>query len=293
MSIVKSFSIGNGDMFYIDHNSDNFTIIDCCLPDDRIVAIVRELRARSAPKRISRFISTHPDEDHFRGLTYLHSQLPISNFYCVQNATTKDDETEDFQQYCFLRDSDKAFFISAGCKRKWMNQEDEVRKASGITIHWPKIDSQEFVWALEDCANGESPNNISPIIEYNSSAGNFVWMGDLETDFLENVENELALPEVSVLFAPHHGRDSGKVPQSLLAQMNPRIVVVGEAPSQHLNYYSGYNTITQNSAGDIIFDSDGEYLHVYVGSETYSVDFLVNRRMPSTHGYYIGSLQVA
>ena len=24
MSIIKSFSVGDGDMFYIDHNSDNF-----------------------------------------------------------------------------------------------------------------------------------------------------------------------------------------------------------------------------------------------------------------------------
>jgi hypothetical protein len=30
MSIVKSFSVGDGDMFYIKHNSDNFTTIDCC-----------------------------------------------------------------------------------------------------------------------------------------------------------------------------------------------------------------------------------------------------------------------
>ena len=27
MSIVKSYSVGAGDMFYIRHNSDNFTII--------------------------------------------------------------------------------------------------------------------------------------------------------------------------------------------------------------------------------------------------------------------------
>ena len=34
MSKVKSFSVGNGDMFYIRHNSDNFTTIDSCLTDD-------------------------------------------------------------------------------------------------------------------------------------------------------------------------------------------------------------------------------------------------------------------
>ena len=35
MSLVKSFAVGNGDMFYIQHDTDNFSIIDCSLPDDR------------------------------------------------------------------------------------------------------------------------------------------------------------------------------------------------------------------------------------------------------------------
>ena len=29
MSIIKSVSVGNGDMFYIKHGTSNFTIIDC------------------------------------------------------------------------------------------------------------------------------------------------------------------------------------------------------------------------------------------------------------------------
>lgn len=29
MAIVKSLAVGNGDMFYIQHGSDNFTTIDC------------------------------------------------------------------------------------------------------------------------------------------------------------------------------------------------------------------------------------------------------------------------
>ena len=29
MTLVKSFSVGNGDMFYIRHGSDNFSVIDC------------------------------------------------------------------------------------------------------------------------------------------------------------------------------------------------------------------------------------------------------------------------
>ena len=33
MSIIKSISVGNGDMFYIKHGSSNFTIIDCNMDD--------------------------------------------------------------------------------------------------------------------------------------------------------------------------------------------------------------------------------------------------------------------
>src|SRR5437867_789641 len=99
MSIVKSLSVGNGDMFYIKHNSDSFSIIDCCLSDVDQYRIVTELKAAAAGKGIHRFISSHPDDDHMRGLAYLDGQLGIVNFYCVENAATKEEKTEDFLKY--------------------------------------------------------------------------------------------------------------------------------------------------------------------------------------------------
>ena len=71
MTKVKSFSVGNGDMFYIKHGSSNFTIIDCFLSDDNKKTIVDELKNQSSGKDITRFISTHPDEDHIQQLDYL------------------------------------------------------------------------------------------------------------------------------------------------------------------------------------------------------------------------------
>ena len=68
MSIVKSFSVGEGDTFYIKHVSDSFSIIDCNLVDDRRDEIIEELNEQSSDKNIIRFISTHPDEDHIYGL---------------------------------------------------------------------------------------------------------------------------------------------------------------------------------------------------------------------------------
>ena len=181
MSVIKSHSVGNGDMFYVDHNSDNFTVIDCCLNDnDAILDEIARLDKRSG---ITRFISTHPDEDHLRGLRRLDDRIKIVNFYCVQNDATKDDETDSFLRYCELRDSTKAFYIEKGCSRRWMNRSSDARSSSGINILWPDRSNTHFQDALKDANAGNSPNNISAIVEYSKEGMKravAVWMGDLE-----------------------------------------------------------------------------------------------------------------
>ena len=226
------------------------------------------------------------------GLVTLDDHIEILNFYVVNNSATKEDETDDFKRYKRLRDGDKAFYIYRGCKRRWMNQEDEERGQSGINICWPIASNKHFKKALEDTAVGKTPNNISPVITYSLKDGvDMAWFGDLETDFMEKIKDEISWPDVDILFAPHHGRDSGKIPNSILKEMGPKIVVIGEAPSRNLNYYADYNTITQNTAGSIYFECVANWANIYVGSPTYSVDFLEDRAA-STYPNYLGSLAV-
>ncbi len=118
MAIVKSYSVGNGDMFSIRHNSDNFTQIDCCLCAYAAENQIADLKEQSKGKGISRFISTHPDQDHLQGIELLDAEMPIHNFYVVKNQATKSDETESFKHYCKLRDDlTKAFHIFKGVTR--------------------------------------------------------------------------------------------------------------------------------------------------------------------------------
>ena len=296
MSKVKSFSVGDGDMFYIKYGSDNFTTIDCCLSDDNKKDIVDELKDESSGKNITRFISTHPDEDHIQKLDYLDDNMPINNFYCVKNAATKDEETDGFKRYKTLRDGDKAYYASKGCSRKWMNQSSEERGSAGINFQWPKTSNSDFNDALKDSKDGKSPNNISPIFTYTLKNGaQFIWMGDLENSFMEKIINEITLPSVNILFAPPHGRKSGKVPKKWLDQMNPDIVIMGEAPSKSLDYaaYDDYNKITQNSAGDIIFDCLINKVNIYVSSDSYSVDFLDDENLSGKYDCnYLGTLNL-
>lgn len=261
---VKSLSVGDGDMFYICHGSDNFSIIDSCLNDENRDEIINEIRACCKNKNVRRFISTHPDQDHFNGIKYLFDNIHIPNFYCVKNNCIKKDETDDFKYYCRLRDGDNHFYIQKGCTRKWMNLCDDERGSSGINILWPNVNNERFLEELDKANSGESFNNISPVIEYSIKDGpNFLWFGDIEYDFLLDIYKEIEFPQATVIFAPHHGRETGRIPDAVLKQINPSLIVVGEAPSKYLNYYGDYNTITQNSAGNIIFNVT-EMLDIYV-----------------------------
>ncbi len=292
MSEIKSFAVGEGDMFYVNHGNDSFTIIDCCLDGDTDERILNEVDALRRLKSLTRFISTHPDEDHIGGLHLLDERIGIVNFYCVENKATKPDQTDSFDRYCELRDADKAFYLFQNCSRKWLNDSDDTRRSSGITIVWPVTGNADYQSALHAAAEGESPNNISPIIKYSLKDGaNVLWMGDLETEFMESISDSLDLPAVDILFAPHHGRDTGKVPESMLTEMSPKIVVIGEAPSEHLNYYEGYDTITQNSAGDIVFDCVGAKVHVFCSNE-YEVDFLDDENQARDGLCYVGTLNL-
>lgn len=293
MSTIKSFSVGNGDMFYIDHNSDNFTIIDCCYKDEESRDInFNEIKEKSSRKGIKRFISTHPDEDHIKGLAVLYRTMKIKNFYVVKNKAIKlDEETDNFKKYCDLRDNKKAFYVYKGCSRQWMNLSSDERDSSGINFLWPDLENKDFKEALLKVKQGTEFNNISPIFTYSLKNGvKAMWLGDIETDFLEKFENNVSWIEVDILFAPHHGRNSGKIPQSILDKLKPTVIVIGEAPSENLNYYQGYNTITQNSAGDITFDCLENKVHVYVSNKKYKVDFLYNEYVYNFElGSYIGT----
>ncbi len=292
MAIIKSFSVGAGDMFYIRHRGDSFTIIDCDLSDQNADEIIGELRREAASKQITRFICTHPDSDHFGGIELLDDAMPIVNFYVVKNQAVKDTDTASFTRYCQLRDSDKAFYIHKGCKRRWINQSNEERNGAGIQILWPDLNNAEFIEALRACDAGESYNNTSAVIRYGIEGGaSFMWLGDLETEFMERITHDIELEKTTVVFASHHGRYSGKIPNAWLEKLDPQVIVIGEAPSRHLHYYTGYQTLTQNSAGHITMQCVDDQVHFYATNNNYSPDGFDYSWRGDFPGYF-GSLKV-
>ncbi|UCP11535.1 hypothetical protein K5R88_07845 [Pseudomonas sp. MM213] len=292
MPVIKSLSVGNGDMFYIAHAGDSFTMIDCNLKTDSSEELIAELKRVARTKGMRRFICTHPDEDHFRGIELLDKALPINNFYCVKNTVEKDDLTDSWLHYKSLRDGDKVFYLEKGVRRRWLNASDESRGSAGVQVLWPNVSNPNFIEAMRKSEAGHSPNNLSCVLRYAVKDGaSFMWLGDLETDFMESIADDIELEKTTVVFASHHGRKTGKIPDSWLKKLDPQIIVIGEAPRRDMHYYTGYQTITQNTAGHITLDCSDGKVHVYVSAEGYSRDFLSDEGENKYPGY-IGSFEV-
>lgn len=295
MSRIKSFSVGDGDFFYVRSNSSNLTIIDCYVTVENAESVNEELLSQRRENDVCRFISTHPDEDHLHGIELLDETFTEPNFYCVANQVSKADPSESFRRYCELRDGESAYGLRAGLDRCWFTRGDEVRDAAGFRVLWPDVDNDNFKEALDEANSkvGSSPNNISPVLRYKLKSGaSVVWAGDLETEFMESIIGAIELPKSDVVFAPHHGRKSGRIPEEWLNALDPQVIIIGEAPSELLEYYSGFNTITQNSAGDILLDCVDDHIDFYISGSGYEAGFLDDRGVADRYGMrYLGTLQ--
>lgn len=277
MSVVKSFSFPDGDirgdMFYIQHCSNNFTVIDCYLIDGNGInarkdEIIDEIKRKSRG-RICRFISTHPDRDHIRGIEILDNEWGIENFYAVSNNLPEDKTNISLTHYQRLL-ANKNYPIERGITRRWLNDFDvnspNDNGSSGIFFLWPDLSNEKFKDALSLVSTGKKVNNICPIFTYKISDGpTYMWMGDLETDMQQTYFDEFKdnIPKVDILFKPHHGRKSGAIPNELMDALRPQLVIIGNAPAEHIDYGNSKQTITQNTAGDIYFVNEGNEVHVY------------------------------
>lgn len=302
MSIIKSYTFtegkNRGDMYYIADNSSNFTLIDCYLKvtDERKTNIIDEILNVSQNKKVLRFILTHPHDDHYHGIEELFKVWKTTNIYAVCTDVPKGVNDPSSIKCRELLQGKTTCQIEAGLKRAYLNRSGSHSTSSGIDFLWPKRNNPEFSDALQDASKGVGINDISPVILYHEhNNASFMWMGDMEVDMQTEFYNacHAQLKPVDILFAPHHGRKSGKVSKELLDILKPKIIVIGNAPSEDLDYYDSYDTITSNSAGDILFDANGSLVHIYAANEVGNLptSLIQLQLFPSHAGmHYLGTL---
>jgi len=194
-----------------------------------------------------RYIQTHPDLDHMRGLLALGTAgIGILNFWDTEHGKTPEFQSDadeqdwkEYESYSEEKKNNKCLHLYRGdCGAFWNEEPKGVAGGDGISILSP---TKELVASANEA--GDS-NNLSYVIRlryqgvtviFGADAGKDVW-----EDLVDTYGEQL---KCHVLKASHHGRDTG-YHQDAVKLMSPEytIVSVGKKPENDAsNKYRQYS----------------------------------------------------
>lgn len=275
MDTVYFLNVGNGDCNIIVHNSGNISVIDINeienineafetlnignqhkkdYPDDALAFI----KSISNGRRVFRFILTHPDKDHMKGLNKLHVNPGFVNFWSFSSGK-KIEGNVDWDTYKSLNTKkDKnvtAISPSENEKNKYFNQDENGQAGGdGLFIICPS-NEMKIKAAQED-----STNNYSYVLKFVANNGKSVLFGgdaqEEEWDYI--MKNHASdIKDIDLLISPHHGRKIENLGKALDI-INPKVSLLGNFPSEY-GSYDFYNKrqlkhYTNNELGSIKID---------------------------------------
>jgi len=307
MPIVHFLNVNDGDCSVIEHASGRVTVIDVCnaKPVDLIketrssldaaaeTGILGNFRQRDYPvnpmsymtnrgiNSVFRFILTHSDMDHMDGLSFFFDTFKPANFWDTESNSEKDFGTrggaydeEDWEFYQSLKGSSeqpkRLVLYSDSTGQYWNKNEKGESGGDGLHVLAP---TPELVRQANECGDY---NDCSYVILYRTSSNHkILFAGDSHDKTWEHIlsAHKEQVKNVDVLIAPHHGRTSDRS-FDFLDLVNPGLTLFGSADSAHLAYGAfnnrGLPKITNNQAGSILIDADGETIHVYVSCKAFA-----------------------
>ncbi|UJF29304.1 hypothetical protein L0B70_10700 [Kaistella sp. 97-N-M2] len=236
---------------------------------------------------IFRFIITHPDMDHLDGISDLYSEFNIMNTWDTDNNKTVADganfagyNKEDWDFYTKIRSGQisetRRLTYFAGQENSFYN-EDNIKILSPTAELVRKANS-----------NGDY-NDLSYVLllthpRPDGTSWKILFAGDSDNDswdyILKNHRDQVT--NIDVLFAPHHGRDSGRS-YEFLKTLNPRVTLFGNASSKYLAYECYPRTrITNNQAGYVIMDVTASKIVFYVKNYEFAKYYKAKRNWTDT-----------
>ena len=302
MPKVHFLNVKEGDCSIIEHTSKRLTMIDVCnaKPINPYEEAYNAIRAAAEKgesgnfnqkkypvnpiaymrernfSEIFRFILTHPDMDHMDGLVALFQEFNPVNFWDTDNTEEKVDFSAngrynegDWNLYRSLRDSNpqsnpKRLTLFSGSDGQYYNRNESNQiGGDGLTILAP---TKELVSQANVC---EDYNDCSYVLLYRSCGHRVLFAGDSHDSTWDHILSTQGpdVRDVDVLIAPHHGRDSDRS-YGFLDVVNPALTLFGNARSEHLAYaawsYRNLPMITNNQAGSILVDLEGDRVEIYV-----------------------------
>lgn len=198
-------------------------------------------------RQIFRYIQTHPDVDHMRGISSLiESGLIPTNFWDTHHRKEPDlqeQDVKDWETYQALRTGNykKTTILryQRDSRARYFNQnEDETPGGDHIEILSPTPEIQQ--WADEN----EEWNDLSYVLRITHASRTIILGGDAGETAWEGIFHHYGTQlKCDILKASHHGRDSGYY-QPAVEAMSPllTIVSVGKKPDTDAsNKYHSYS----------------------------------------------------
>jgi competence protein ComEC len=235
---------------------------------------------RFAGQNIWRFVLTHPDMDHIRGLSaLLASGVRILNFWDTGHEIEKPSfwrtgDAEDWAAYQKLRSGSggaKVFRPQRNDRNKYWNQDDDGGGGDGLWILAPTP-------GLTARANELGDPNAHSVVLYLEAHGTRVILGgdatiNVQEDILTCYGERL---RAHIYKAAHHGRDSG-YHLGLLNAIQPEhtIVSVGKKPetdaqskyAQQARKWDG-KVLSTRFNGDIVVNITGQGIYTVNGEKS-------------------------
>jgi beta-lactamase superfamily II metal-dependent hydrolase len=191
---------------------------------------IEYLKKHYPGRRIWRFILTHPDIDHLRGLKRLRETIGIDNFWDTQHTKTtpaqfrNDHEREEWQHYLHLRAGQlglQPLFFTRG-DRAFAFAVNEVGQPGGDGIEilspTPAL--------IKQCNDAGKSNDLSIVLRVSHARRSVLLTGDIEKLAWDDlVASYGAQLKSDFLQASHHGRDTG-YHLDALKLIAPEVVVV-------------------------------------------------------------------
>lgn len=177
-----------------------------------------------------RYIQTHPDLDHMRGLRRLSEEIGFINFWDTANrkvVTSYRSDADRLDWQFYRGQQTRKLYTRGDSYYAFGKEESGLLGGDNIEILSPNT---EIVGA---CNTADSYNDISMVIRVHHAGRSVLFPGDVEDMAWENlVETYGNRLKSDFLKASHHGRDSGYHMEAIrLIAPVMTFVSVGQKPS--------------------------------------------------------------
>jgi competence protein ComEC len=216
--------VGQGDAILITHKNDQILIDGG--PDESVLACL----SRHLPfwdRKIELVLLTHPDSDHFFGLTGVVERYAVGKFIANPFITRGNSDLERLAK--LIEEKEIGIYSPS--------QGDNIKLGEiKLNVLWPGKAKLEEIEKLSSQATGKTggfwvfdsslvePNQYSIVVNLNYANFNALLTGDLPAEESQLLSWQKKLFPVDVLKASHHG--SGKDnPEELYRETKPEMVV--------------------------------------------------------------------